>query len=300
MAHRYAIMLGDPEWEARSLSGLADADYASGRMRSALERFTRCVKLCDENSLPGIALPNRVMVGWCRLYFTEFDPGFADMLAAHAAAVQLGDRHAEMMALESLGAMGTMCWRYAVAEPWIRRGLELVRALGARRYEAILLGAMAECDLIAGRIAEARESVDGSVALAREIGPAFCGPWALGIKLRLLDDARERADCIAEAESLLKGAAISHNHVAFRRNAIEDGIARGQWEQVLRQAAALEEYTRAEPLPYCQFIVTRARALVSLAEHPDDATLRTKVAGLRAEAERLAWPIGWPAWAPGD
>lgn len=297
LALGYANVLGDPEWEARALSGLADADYASGRMRTALQRFARCVELCEKNGLPNIALPNRVMLGHCGLYFNDFDRGIAGMLAARAAAVELGDRHAEMMALESLGAMATMCSRYAAAEPWIRRGLELVGALGARRYEAILLGAMAECDFMAGRIAEARDAVERSVAVARETGLAFCGPWALGIKLRLLDDAREREACINEAESILRGAAISHNHVAFRRNAIEDGIARGQWDEVRRQAAALEAYTRAEPLPYCEFLIVRARTLAALAERPEDPALRAELARLRAEADRLAWPIGWPAWA---
>ena len=42
-----ARSLSDPMWEARALSGLADADYADGRMRSALARFDQCVELCD-------------------------------------------------------------------------------------------------------------------------------------------------------------------------------------------------------------------------------------------------------------
>ncbi len=293
----YARALGDPEWEARSLSGLADADYASGRMRSALDRFTRCVELCETHGLPRIALPNRVMIGFCRGYLTDFDRGIADILAAQAAAMQLGDRHAEMLALETVGALGTMCGRYAEAEPWIRRGLQIVEALGARRYEAILLGNLAECDLAAGRMAEARESIERAVALARETGIGFCGPWALGIKLRMLDDPSERERCIAEAEAVLAGPAMSHNHIAFRRNSIEDALKRADWRQVLKQAAALADHTQAEPVPYCEFLIGRARTLAALAERPNDLVLRAQLTRLRTDAERLAWPIGWPAWA---
>jgi hypothetical protein len=69
----HALALGDPEWEARALSGLADADYASARMRSARERFTRCVALCEAHDLPRFALPNRVMIGHCRAFGMDFD-----------------------------------------------------------------------------------------------------------------------------------------------------------------------------------------------------------------------------------
>ena len=295
----YARALGDPEWEARALSGLADADYASGRMRSALDRFTRCVQLCETHGLPRIALPNRVMIGFCRGFLADFDRGIADILAAQAAAVQLGDRHAEMLALESVGALGTMCGRYAEAQPWIRRGLQIVEALGARRYEAILLGNLAECYLAAGRMAEARESIERAVALARETGIGFCGPWALGIKLRTLDDPSERERCIAEAEAVLAGPAMSHNHIAFRRSAIEEALVRADWRQVEKQAAALAEHTQAEPLPYCEFLIGRARTLAALAERPNDPVLRAELTRLRTEADRLAWPIGWPAFAGG-
>ena len=201
--------------------------------------------------------------------------------------------------MESLGTLATMCARYRDAEPWLRRALQLAESLGARRYEAILVGALAECDLAAGRISEARESIERAVALARETGIGFCGPWILGIKLRILDDPREIERCTAEAEAVLAGPAMSHNHVAYRRNAIEDALTRGQCQAALQHACALEAYTRAEPLPYCDFLISRARTLAALATRPEDAIARAELARLRAEADSLAWPIGWPAFASG-
>jgi tetratricopeptide (TPR) repeat protein len=297
MALDYARSLGNPEWEARALSGLADADYASGRMRSALERFTRCVELCEANGLPRIAVPNRVMVGLCRGFLTDFDGGFADMLAARAAAAQLGDRHAEMLALESMGILGTLCGRHAAAEQWIRRGMELAESIGARRYEATLLGGLAECALAAGRRAEARELADRAVAVARETGMAFGGPWALGIRLRTLEDPREREQCIREAETLFRRAHDEPQPPLAspprdRGTRWPDGIGRRRCDM-----PPLWRNTRAEPLPYCDFLIARARTLAALAERPGDAALRAELVRLRAEADRVAWPIGWPGWS---
>ncbi len=54
-----ARSLFDPMWEARALSGLADADYADGRMKSALARFDQCVELCAAHGLTRVAIPNQ-------------------------------------------------------------------------------------------------------------------------------------------------------------------------------------------------------------------------------------------------
>jgi class 3 adenylate cyclase/tetratricopeptide (TPR) repeat protein len=291
----YARALGNAEWEARASSGLGDADYAVGRMRSAQVQFSRCVELCEAHALPRIALPNRVMLGLCRGYLADFDGGIAVIDAARTAAVQLGDRHAEMLALESVGLLALMCNRYAIAEAAIRRGVELVVSIGARRYETSLFGGLAECALAGGRRAEAVEAVERAVAVARETGMAFSGPWVLGIQLRTLEDPHRREACMREAETLLAGAALSHNHLSYRRSAIEDALERREWPDALRHAAALEDYTRAEPLPVADFLIARARTLAGLAKRPNDALLRAEMARLRAKAERLGWPITWPA-----
>ena len=62
-------------------------------------------------------------------------------------------------------------------------------------------------------------------------------------------------------------------------------------------AAALETYTAAEPLPYCDFLVARARTLVGLAANPDHGALRRDLARLEEKARALRWRIGWPVVA---
>jgi len=293
-----AQSLDDPAWEARATSGLADAAYAEGRMRTALARFRHCVALCDAHGLTRVAIPNRIMVGHCQVYITEFDAGMVDILAARALAVQVGDRHAEMFTLESEGLLLAFCDRHAAAACPLERGLALAEAIGARRYQSTLRLAMAEAALAAGRSDEARDHIEQALALSRETGMRFCGPLLLGLKARLHDDARDRERCRAEAEALLAQGCVGHNAIGYHRYGIEDALARGEWARGLEHAAALEAYTRAEPLPYSDFLIARARVLAGLAARPEDRALQAELSRLRAEAERVRWPIGWPAWAP--
>ena len=288
-----ARSLDDPAWEARATSGLADAAYAEGRMRTALARFRHCVALCDAHGLTRVAIPNRVMVGHCRIYMTEFDAGIVDILAARALAVQVGDRHAEMFTLESEGLLLAFCDRHSNAGHPLELGLALAEAIGARRYQLTLRLAMAEVAFATERVDEAREHVERALALSRETGMRFCGPLLLGLKARLHDDARDRERCRAEAEALLAQGCVGHNPIGYHRYGIEDALARGEWARGLEHAAALEAYTAAEPLPYSDFLIARARVLIGLVSRRDDPALQTELSRLRAEAERIRWPIGW-------
>ncbi len=193
----------DPGWEARALSGLADADYADGRMKSALARYEHCIELCAAQGMTRVAIPNRALTGLCRGFLMEFDAGAADIEAAHALALKVGDRHVEMLALETQGMLLTFCDRHAEAEPLLLRAAALAEALGARRFQSIIAAGLAACSLAAGRRAEASERIERALALSRASGMAFCGALVLGLRARLQDDERERERSRAEAEALL-------------------------------------------------------------------------------------------------
>jgi len=204
-----------------------------------------------------------------------------------------------MLALESQGLLLSFCDRHADAEPLLERGLVLAEAIGARRFQSLVLAGLAACALATGRLPAARDRIERSLALSREIGMGFCGPMALGVKARLLDDAHERERCRAEAEALMARGCASHNLINYHRHGIDDALARGEYARGLEHAAALEAYTRGEPLPYCDFLIARARVLIGLASHPDDPRLREELSRLRREADRVRWPIAWPLPAGG-
>lgn len=289
-----AQALGDPAWEARAESGLGDADYAEGHMRSAVDRFARCVALCEQHGLTRIMIPNRIMMGHCRLYLNDFETAIGHIEATLGLARQVGNRHAEMLALESLGL--TLAWRghYREAIPPLEQGLALARTLGARRYEAVLLAILVESWIGDGESARAPPVVDQALAIARETGMAFCGPIVLGLKARLSGD-EEAARCRAAAEALLASGCVSHCHIAYHRDSIEDALERADWARLERHAMALEQYTAREPLPYTNWTVARGRLLAARAKFPKDVALQADCAQLQAQFAGVDWRVNW-AW----
>lgn len=56
---------------------------------------------------------------------------------------------------------------------------------------------------------------------------------------------------------------VAHNHLQFYVDAINVMVSEGDWEQAERYAAALEDFTRPEPLPWSEFFIARSRALAA-------------------------------------
>ncbi len=67
------------------------------------------------------------------------------------------------------------------------------------------------------------------------------------------------------------------------------------WDSVERYAAALENYTSAEPLPWTTFFITKGRALAKFGRGKrDDATME-ELRHLLDEAERTGLRSALPA-----
>ncbi len=256
-----AKRLDSPEWQARALSGLADAQYMDCRMATALRYFIDCVDLCEAQGLTRIAIPNLVMMGHCRIYTCAFDAGLGDMRVAMETAARIGNRHAEMFATHSIGFSLTAAGRYAEAANVQPTAREQARALRARRYEAVILGHCAEAALARGQRAEALALAREGREISEETGPGFTGPILHGL-LALLDDRREDQEAaLAAGEALLARGAVGHNHFWFRRYAIERALLLEDWSEVDRQANALLLRMTEEPLPYATYVAERGRLL---------------------------------------
>ncbi len=298
-AHETALVcakqIGDVAWEARAVSGLADASYAVARMRTAFKRFSECVALCDAHGLTRIKIPNLAMAGHCRIYLTEFDAGIASMEVANELARQVGDRHGEMFSLESKGLLLAFGARYEESEPVLERALVLATSLGARRYQAVLLTVLGEVSLSFGRTAEAHDRNEQALLFARETGMRFIGPFILALKARMESDPVKREQYRSEGQRLIDQGGVGHSPIAYHRLGIEDTLSRGEWERTRAHAAALESYTSNERLPYTDFLIARGRALAALGANPQEAAARGELERLKADALRLKWPIGWHA-----
>jgi hypothetical protein len=111
-------------------------------------------------------------------------------------------------------------------------------------------------------------------------------------------DSRVRAAALAEGDKALATNEVGHNHILFRRDAIEAYLETGDWDGALRQANALEEFTRPEPLPWTELIVGRGRALAKIGQdgRAEDLVLEL---GLSSRMQKLSvtWSgcHGWQA-----
>jgi hypothetical protein len=114
---------------------------------------------------------------------------------------------------------------------------------------------------------------------------AFIGPALLGWLALHTDDADERRAALEEGEALLAAGSISHNYIFFYHAGIEAALGAEDCAAAERYAAALEDYTRAEPLPFSDFVIARGRALAAWGRGQRDATAVERLRGLRAHAE---------------
>jgi tetratricopeptide (TPR) repeat protein len=256
-----ARRIDSPEWQARALSGLADAQYMDFRMATALRHFAGCVALCDAHGLPRIAAANSVMMGHCQIYTCAIDQSLSDMRKGLEVAVRIGNRHTQMFATQSLAFCLTVAGRYAEAQGFQADALEQARTLNARRYEALILAQCGEVALAEGRRGEALSLARAGLEIADQTGPGFVGPLIHGLLALAEDDPEQQRAELAAGEALLAKGAVGHNHFWFRRYAIERALLDDDWDEAERQGDALLRRTADEPLAYASCIATRGYVL---------------------------------------
>ncbi len=146
-----------------------------------------------------------------------------------------------------------------------------------------------------GRHRQALGALERSLAIARETSVQFSAPQILGVLAATTDDPSIRANALNEGEALLQKGSLSHNYLGFYRDAMEACLKPGDWHEVERYAAALEDYTPPEPLPWSDFFIARARVLAAYGRGKrDDATMQ-ELKRLRDEAERVGFKKALPA-----
>ena len=271
----------------RAFGGIGDAQYQRGRMRSAAAEFRRCVDLAERNRLAGLRLAYLPMVAVTDIYMAELGAAIATCEAAIADAIEQRDRRALLLAEGVLGSARLQRGEYAVAHEKSLRCLEIARDLGARRFEAEnqVLSGLALFGL--GETAEARRILEGATAAAREVAATYCGPWAI-VALALAsweDEPRGRA-LLAEGAGLLERGCVSHNHLEFHHYAMELCGRWRDWAAVRRHAEALEAYTRAEPLPWVEIIVSAHLAIAQAGARPGRTATDAVQAALQVARDR--------------
>ncbi len=291
----FARQIGDSECEAHALSGLGDAQYARGRMLTALGYFRDCVELSRLAGLVRVEVPNRAMVGHCLLYNNEVDRAVSEAQTACEAAHRIGLVQNAIFAQESVMFLLTMGGRYDEAEQAGSRCLSRARPAGARRYESAVLYLLALVRIAQGNRAAAKELLAQALELARQTGIGFLGAAVFGGLAYAAEESDERQRALAQGEASLREPCVSHCQLWFYWHAIDATLAAGEWDAAVRYADALEEYVRSKPLPWASLLAARGRALASVGMHGATDPALNELRRLREQASQAGLGSALPA-----
>ncbi|WP_027552785.1 adenylate/guanylate cyclase domain-containing protein [Bradyrhizobium sp. Cp5.3] len=291
----YASRSGSPEAEARALGGLADAAYAQGKMRTAFDYFSRCVALCQQHGFGRIEVANRSMVGFSRIYLGEPRQAREDGEATARLAVLVGQPRAELLGETARVFACYELGDYEMMQGCLDRAMPLAHQLGATRFEAQGLELQARLYLDTGRRAEAETMLREALAICKQAGTQFCGPKVTGALSRAVEDSTERRGLLAEGKTMLARGAVGHNYLWFYRDAIEGLLSSGDATSALEYVSALEDYTRAEPLPWADVFAARGRALAAALRGGANDSPRGDLRRVRDTLERAGLAAFLPA-----
>ena len=287
-ALRCAERAQDPEWRASAHSGLGDAYYARGQMRSALENFRLCMDLAEQNGLGRIVFGNRFMVGNLLRYQNELGDALAMVNDAVDMARTVENRRSEMYALMLLGEFLMEGNDYEGAESQLTQALSIARNMGNERFIPYLAHDLACARFGQDDRAAAVEMLDEAIEASRHTDIAFIGPRILGAIAIASDDPQRRKDALAEGEAVLAGGhCIAHNHMWFYRFAIDSALADHAWGEAERYANALDAFTAAERIPWADLHIKRGRLMAALGRDPGNAQARQELTELRELANAV-------------
>jgi tetratricopeptide (TPR) repeat protein len=288
----WAREAGTAEAEARALSGLGDAHYLSGRIKTAYDSFCRCVELCRQHDLHQVEVANLPMVGWMGIYIDPLGQVLQSAEIAAEIARKGSHYRAECQARSLVGYIQTEMGVFAEARQQLDLALALSQKLSAKRFEAHFLCDLARLAYAEGNHAEASKLVEQALTVCRDTGMSYIGPTILACHARIAGSSEPARRLLEEGESILRKGCVSHNYLWFYRDAIDVSLDAGDWDNAERYAAALEDYTRAEPLPWSDFFIARGRVLATHGRGSREEALYATLRDLFNQAQRLGIRLG--------
>jgi predicted ATPase len=280
----YAQAAGSVEEEVRSLGGLGDAYYVSGRMRTAKHYFEQCVLLAQRHGFSKTAAANLSMRGFSRAYLLELREAWQGGTDAIALAKEAGHPRAQLLGHIMTSWTNYYMGNYEQSIQDCEYAQELTLNLGARRFEtqnqyyrALSLHRLGHDD-------EAMALLDEAEPAARKYSPSFTLVRVLGGIALISKDPGRRQRVLAEAEHLLDAGSVSHNYFAFYVDAAESAFEHGQWDRMEYYADRMEAYAHAEPLPWSDFVSARARAMAAFGRGDRSPEIFQQLRQLREQA----------------
>ena len=297
LARDHARAATSLEAEAAAIGGLGDGYYLQGRMRSANQQFRECVALARAQGFGRLEVANLSMVGWTSLHLSQIAGAAAVGHEAIELALRASQRRAEVMARTLVGWVEGAVRDRIDVEQQNAIALELIRSVGAKRFEAQLLALTALMALRRGERGSALRDVEEALAICRAHGMGHIGPWAYGVRALVETDPAARVRFLEEGERQLALGCVSHNHLQLRELAIDALLEIGDWDGVDASCARIRAYTADEPLPTSEFVMARGTALAQFGRGDRSDALRESLLGLQAEGANAELNTFLPAIA---
>lgn len=293
LALEHARESGSLKCEAQALGGLADAEYARGHLRSAGELYAQCVELSRRHGFGRIEVANKIMAAYTKLFLNEPHKALDESIDTIAAAAKVGHRRAEIVASIVAAEIFLDLDQHERAAELLNRAQALIERLGAGRFLSECLLHHARLRRAQGRIPEATELALRAESVSRKSGFAYVGPGVLGFLGLLSADPQTRRAYLERGQQALEAGAVGHNYLWFYRFAIEASLQARDWDAAERFADALAGYTRAEPLPWSDFVIAWARALAAHGRALPGTDHRSELLALREKARQinLRWTL---------
>ncbi len=293
-AYRLAREVGSLEAEARALSGLGDAHYMKGRMITAFDNFKACVQLAEEQGYGRIAVANRHMVGWSRLYKMEFREALEDGVAAAGKAVRVSQFRAEVASLLLIGSMNRRMGKLEPAAENLEHGLEQTLRIGSGNFKANILWELSRVHLARGDLESARRDIQEALDTARDFAMTFIGPSILATWAAVAEDKNAGLRALEEGEAIMASGCVGHNYFGFCETAIDDALVNREWDRAERYARLLDDYTREQPLPFSDFLSERARVLAEWGRNGPKEELALRIETLTVQARAVDLVLALP------
>ena len=149
-------------------------------------------------------------------------------------------------------------------------------------------------DLVEDRRDAAIKTLELALEMSGNVGHGFSGPRIMSALARSFDEPKAKCDALDEGERMLEAGSVSHNHFFFYPEAIDVSLDIGDWDGADRYAAALEDFTRLEPLPWSIFFIARGRALAAYGRRDHDNALIEELQRLNKMARQVGFKTAIP------
>ncbi|MGI9332455.1 MAG: ATP-binding protein, partial [Gammaproteobacteria bacterium] len=262
-ALQHARAVGSARFEVRALSGIGDAHYQRGHMRSAADYFERAVALAAKHDLLRMLVVNQVMVEETLFLCGNLDVRGHQLGGAERMAQRIGDTRGELILLDVRIVFEEYEARFEDVLRTAKRCTELAQMLGSTRFEIDALIGAARSSFALGDPKAARRYACEAQRLQDESDTGYWRPWLYATLALLATSRRERDAHLRTGERLLESSSASHNHFRFRDMAIRLSLEDGKWDEAKRHADALDAYVADEPVAFAEFVAERGRALAA-------------------------------------